>query len=79
MMGLAPALGRETAHHVVKHACDRALADGIFLTEALLLEPEVAMRLDGAAIARLTDPANYLGSTGHFIDRVLALARDVDR
>jgi 3-carboxy-cis,cis-muconate cycloisomerase len=75
MMGLAPQLGRETAHHVVKHACDRALADGIPLAEALLLEPEVASRLDRTAIQRLTDPANYLGSTGSFIDRVLALAR----
>ncbi len=72
MMGLAPTLGRETAHHVVKHACDRALADGIALAEALLLEPDVATRLDRAAIERLTDPAGYLGSTSEFIDRVLA-------
>jgi 3-carboxy-cis,cis-muconate cycloisomerase len=72
MMGLAPQLGRETAHHVVKHACDRALADDIQLADALLREPEVTARLDRAAIERLTDPANYLGSTGEFIDRVLA-------
>jgi 3-carboxy-cis,cis-muconate cycloisomerase len=77
MMGLAPELGRETAHHAVKRACDRALADGIPLAEALLLEPDVAARLDGAAIERLTDPANYLGSTGGFIDRVLAVARRI--
>ena len=29
MMGLAPHLGRGEAHHVVKHACDVALAEGI--------------------------------------------------
>jgi 3-carboxy-cis,cis-muconate cycloisomerase len=75
MMGLAPQLGRETAHHVVQRACDRALADGVPLAEALLLEPEVAARLNRAAIERLTDPASYLGSTGSFIDRVLALGR----
>jgi len=75
MMGLAPQLGRETAHHLVKRACDRALADGIPLAEALLLEPEAAARLDRAAIRRLTDPANYLGSAASFIDRVLGAAR----
>ena len=74
MMGLAPALGRERAHHVVKHACDRALAEGITLAAALGAEAEVTERLDAAAIARLVDPQAYLGSTGAFIDRVLALA-----
>ncbi len=34
----------------------------------------VSERLDRAAIERLTDPANYLGSVEMFIDRVLAAA-----
>ncbi len=72
MMGLAPMLGRGEAHHVVKHACDVALAERIPLATALARVPEVAARLDAAAIARLTDPAGYLGSAGAFIDRVLA-------
>jgi 3-carboxy-cis,cis-muconate cycloisomerase len=72
MMGLAPHLGREEAHHVVKHACDRALADGIGLAEALMGEAEVTSRLDRAAIERMTDPAGYLGSSDAFIARVLA-------
>jgi len=72
MMGLAPVLGREDAHHVVKHACDRALAEHITLAAALALEPEVATRLDADAIARLTDPAAYLGSAETFINQVLA-------
>ena len=29
MMGLAPLLGHEEAHHLVQHACDAALQDGI--------------------------------------------------
>ena len=74
MMGLAPHLGRGEAHHVVKHACDVALAEGIALAEALGRDPAVATRLDAAAIARLTDPAAYLGSAEAFIDRVIALA-----
>ena len=75
MMGLAPQLGRGEAHHVVKHACDAALAEGIPLAEALAREAAVAARLDRAAVERLTDPARYLGSADAFIDRVLGAAK----
>jgi 3-carboxy-cis,cis-muconate cycloisomerase len=77
MMGLAPFLGRGEAHHVVKHACDAALAEGIALADALAREPAVAEKLDRGAIAQLTDPARYLGSANAFIDRVLLAARAV--
>jgi 3-carboxy-cis,cis-muconate cycloisomerase len=75
MMGLAPHLGRGEAHHVVKHACDVALHEHVGLAEALTREPLVAEKLDRAAIARLTDPARYLGSADAFIDRILAGVR----
>jgi 3-carboxy-cis,cis-muconate cycloisomerase len=71
-MALAPALGRGEAHRVVKHASDLALAKHIHLSEALQKEDAVTSRMDHAAIAKLTDPATYLGSTEAFIDRVLA-------
>jgi 3-carboxy-cis,cis-muconate cycloisomerase len=74
MMGLAPHLGRAEAHHAVRHACDAAMRDGISLAEALGREPEIAARLDQDAIARMTDPASYLGATDRFIDRALAAA-----
>jgi 3-carboxy-cis,cis-muconate cycloisomerase len=77
MMGLAPQIGRGEAHHVVKHACDAALAEHISLADALAREPAVAERLDRAAIERLTDPAHYLGSAGAFVDRVLQAAGTV--
>ncbi len=75
MMGLAPHLGREQAHHVVADACATALGEGIPLAEALAREASVTERLDRAAIERLTDPAGYLGSAGAFVDRVVAAAR----
>jgi 3-carboxy-cis,cis-muconate cycloisomerase len=75
MMGLAPHIGRGEAHHVVKHACDIALAEHIPLADALARDAGVASRLDRAAIERLTDPARYLGSADAFIDRVLDAAR----
>ena len=77
MMGLAAHIGRGEAHHVVKHACDTALAERIPLAEALAREASVASRLDRASIERLTDPARYLGSTDAFIDRVLLAAQPV--
>lgn len=77
MMGLAPHLGRGEAHHVVKHACDVALAETIPLADALARDPTVSGKLDRTAIERLTDPAAYLGSTGAFIDRILQAARAI--
>jgi 3-carboxy-cis,cis-muconate cycloisomerase len=74
MMGLAPVIGRGEAHHVVKHACDIALTETISLADALARDPVVSGRLDRAAIEKLIDPANYLGSTRGFIDRVVTAA-----
>jgi 3-carboxy-cis,cis-muconate cycloisomerase len=77
MMGLAPHLGRSEAHHLVKHACDTALAEGISLADALGREQAVTARLDRTAIKRLTNPAHYLGSADAFIDRVLIAAAEL--
>ncbi len=74
MMGLAPLLGRGVAHDVVHHACDVALAEGVTLDAALARDSRVTEHLDAAGIARLTDPAGYLGATQGFIDAVLARA-----
>jgi 3-carboxy-cis,cis-muconate cycloisomerase len=74
MMGLAPTLGRGTAHEVVHHACAVAMAEGIGLAEALARDAQVMAVLDDVGLARLIDPANYLGATGAFVDAVLARA-----
>jgi 3-carboxy-cis,cis-muconate cycloisomerase len=74
MMGLAPHLGRGEAHHIVKRACDVALAERLPLADALARDQAVSSRFDRAAIDRLTDPAAYLGSAAAFVDRVLAAA-----
>jgi 3-carboxy-cis,cis-muconate cycloisomerase len=74
MMGLAPHIGRGEAHHVVKHACDTALAESISLADALERESAVSGRLDRKLIEQLTEPAHYLGSADDFIDRVLRAA-----
>ncbi|UFN48538.1 3-carboxy-cis,cis-muconate cycloisomerase [Roseomonas sp. OT10] len=72
MMGLAPKLGRGAAHDAVHHACDVALEEHVPLAEALSRDAAVTGKLDRAEIERLTEPANYLGAAGAFVDRVLA-------
>jgi 3-carboxy-cis,cis-muconate cycloisomerase len=72
MMGLAPHLGRAAAHEVVHHAVGVATAEGIHLRAALARDARVTAILDAAGIARLTDPASYLGAADAFAEAVLA-------
>jgi 3-carboxy-cis,cis-muconate cycloisomerase len=72
MMALAEAIGRDTAHHVVQEACDRAIERKRPLAEMLAEDSAVKPHLDRAALDRLTDPASYLGECDAVVDRVLA-------
>lgn len=72
MMGLAPALGRERAHDLVYDLCREAIRQRRTLLDLLAEDPEIARHADRARLARLCDPANYLGLSGVMVDRVLA-------
>lgn len=72
MMGLAPYLGRQTAHDVVYDACRAALAERCPLAQVLEREARVTQHLDRAAIDRLCDPGNYLGAAPRMVDRMRA-------
>ncbi len=72
MMGLGPHLGRERAHDVVYDLCREAIAQNRPLLELLAGNAEISRHLDRAALARLCDPANYLGLSGVMVDRVLS-------
>ena len=74
MMGLAPHVGRQDAHDIVYAACRVANDTGVSLADALSQQPGITAHLDPAAIARLTDPANYLGAAPAMVDRVLGSA-----
>ncbi len=78
MMELARATGRQQAHDIVYGACRSASDTGGSLADALAGLPEVTAHLDAAAIARLTDPTNYLGLAPQMVDRALALSRAMD-
>jgi 3-carboxy-cis,cis-muconate cycloisomerase len=76
MMGLAPALGRQPAHDLVYAACRKALSDGRTLHEVLAADPAITASVPAADLARLSDPANYLGSASRMVDAVLARWND---
>jgi len=71
MMQMAPFIGRQQAHDIVYGACRVVNETGGTLAEALAAEPEVTKHFDKAAIARMTDPANYAGLAPQMVDRVI--------
>lgn len=71
MMGLAPKLGRQTAHDLVYACCRKALQEDTMLADVLAREPKVTAVLSREEIDRLCDPAHYLGLSGVMVDRVL--------
>jgi 3-carboxy-cis,cis-muconate cycloisomerase len=73
MMGLGPYLGRQYAHDLVYDICRKVVATGRPLVDLLAESDEITKYLDRAALAKLCDPANYLGEAGAMVDRVLAM------
>src|SRR5206468_10915091 len=72
MMGLGRYIGRERAHDLVYDICREAIRQNRPLLDLLAEHPEINRHLDRAALAKLCDPANYLGQAGVMVDRVLA-------
>ncbi|ODV10272.1 MAG: 3-carboxy-cis,cis-muconate cycloisomerase [Rubrivivax sp. SCN 70-15] len=72
MMGLGPYIGREYAHDLVYDICREAVKQQRPLLDLLAEHPEINRHVDHATLARLCDPANYLGQSGVMVDRVLA-------
>jgi 3-carboxy-cis,cis-muconate cycloisomerase len=73
MMGLGPYLGRQYAHDLVYDICRQVIATGRPLADLLAENAEITKHLDRAALAKLCDPANYLGEAGAMVDRVLKM------
>jgi len=74
MMGLGPYIGREYAHDLVYDLCREAIRTDRPLLDILAGHPEINVHLDRAALAKLCDPANYLGQAGVMVDKVLRRA-----
>lgn len=72
MMGLAPYLGRQTAHDIVYDACRVATGRNTSLLEVLKGMPDVTRHASEAELTRMCDPANYVGLAGEMVDRILS-------
>jgi 3-carboxy-cis,cis-muconate cycloisomerase len=72
MMGLGPALGRQRAHDVVYDICREVIATKRPFLDLLAENPEISKHKTREDLARLVDPANYLGQCGEMVDRILA-------
>jgi 3-carboxy-cis,cis-muconate cycloisomerase len=77
MMALAEKIGRGAAHDLVEHACARAIAQRRTLGDVLAEDAAITAQLDPPTLARLMDPANYVGEADSVVDRVVGRARDV--
>ena len=75
MMGLGLYLGREHAHDIVYDICREAIAQKRPLLDLLGENEEITGHLSRAELAKLCDPANYLGQSGVMVDRVLQSVR----
>jgi 3-carboxy-cis,cis-muconate cycloisomerase len=71
MMALAPHTGRGAAHDIVYDCCRAALSNRTTLLEELENRADVTKHLDRATLARVVDPAHYLGTAREMIDRLL--------
>lgn len=71
MMGLAPKLGRQSAHDLVYTHCRRAVLEGKMLIDVLKEDTDISATLSGSELEHLCDPANYLGLSGSMVDSVL--------
>jgi 3-carboxy-cis,cis-muconate cycloisomerase len=71
MMGLGAAMGRNRAHDVVYDVCREVVKTGKPLLDLLEQDKEIRKHADRKTLAKLTDPANYLGVAGEMVDRVL--------
>lgn len=68
---LVPILGRVEAMRLASAACARAATEGTPLAEAAARVPEIAARLDRAAITKALDPEALTASAAPWVTRVL--------
>src|SRR5690606_26716635 len=71
MMGLAPKVGKEKAHHLVYDAAGKAHEKGITLKQALMSDSEITKELSEKEIDTLIDPINYVGCVEEMIQQVV--------
>ena len=76
MMALtSKGIGRQDAHEIVRTTSMKAEEKGWNLEKALSQNPEVKKHFSKEELAKVMDPANYLGFAPEMADDVVAKAR----
>lgn len=70
-LALGRSLGKQAAHHLVEAACRDTVQTARTLQEVLAALPQVQSILNPTELARLLDPANYLGHSTDFVRRAI--------
>ncbi|KAH7348099.1 adenylosuccinate lyase [Pyrenochaeta sp. MPI-SDFR-AT-0127] len=74
MMGLAPFIGRQHAHHVVYEACKSAIEEGKPLFDILASNPDIITKVPTDKLEYFCNPLNYLGASSNMVDDVLRVS-----
>jgi 3-carboxy-cis,cis-muconate cycloisomerase len=74
---LTAVMGRAAAHEAVERASLRAMHERKSFRQTLLDDEKICTHFSDVEIDRLLDPANYLGSSGDFVDRVVSRIADL--
>lgn len=77
MMGLAPYIGRQTAHEVVYDACRLSFKENITLHEALMKDLKVTEKLSEDQLKALTTPENYIGLAPQMVERAIEISKGI--
>lgn len=72
MLELGERVGKQTAHEWIYEASMHGITNKLDFAEAMRGHKDLAAVLGEAEIARLTDPAGYLGECAASVDRVVA-------
>ncbi|WP_368492348.1 hypothetical protein [Cutibacterium sp.] len=70
MMQLAPRLGHEAAHDLLQEFSAAYRTDGTSLHEFVAARPEIATKLDGIDLDKLSDPSSYTGLSAELAQRI---------
>jgi 3-carboxy-cis,cis-muconate cycloisomerase len=73
---MTPRLGRTVAGELVRDATRRAEERGVGLRESIEMITSIAEELGAEGVARVLDPAAYLGADASLVDRALAAHRE---
>jgi 3-carboxy-cis,cis-muconate cycloisomerase len=72
---LRPLVGRDAAQAIVEQALETSREQGVTFGDALRENPDAAQALPAAALARIDQPEDYLGSAETFRQDLLAEPR----